>query len=684
MAVTDKFWRIARPEEKLIEKLMASTGYSRLMCSVCVNRGLATADKIKAYTKTYIAEISEFAQLQGIDKAVARIVSAIENEEQIIVYGDYDVDGITSTALIVKVLRELGAKSDKVDFYIPERQAEGYGLNAEALRYLAESRQAKLVITVDCGISGVDEVQGIRGLLDIIITDHHQPPASVPDAYAVINPKMPDCRYPFKQLAGVGVALKLCQALCAHYNKDELWREYLDIVAIGTIADMVPLIGENRIIVKLGLQQIKSSKNIGLKALIAVSGLSNQHEYSADNVGYSLAPRLNAAGRLSQATLSVELFLTADGDRAAEIAEKLNEENIERQKIEREIFLQADELLLRQGKENDRVIVLAGEWNSGVIGIVASRLVAKYYRPVVIISVKDGVGKGSCRSIHSYNIHQALTECRDVLLGFGGHSFAAGLTVAANRIAELSERLNAIAARDLQLSDFFPELEIDTEITVDEISFQNLKELKILEPFGVGNNKPVFALRNINSNSKSASWRLIGKEQRHLKLTVSYKNGKTVDALCWDMADYVSRLGRSNQFSMAVALESNIWRDVERLQLKTNSIIFEAEFVGREILVKIYRKLNALGMNGQELMISRQSLIEKCNDEQPETTISNIEIALKIFQEIGLINYHEQLANYFISKNPAGEQKFDLLKSPTYVFLLRQKELLDSGNCLKV
>ena len=507
MAVTDKFWRIARPEEKLIEKLITETGYSRLMCSVCVNRGLVTADKIMAYAKTDIAEISEYAQMQGIDKAVARIVQAIENEDQLIVYGDYDVDGITSTALIVKVLRELGAKSDKVDFYIPERQAEGYGLNAEALKYLAESRQAKLVITVDCGISGIEEVHGVHGLLDIIITDHHQPPANLPDAYSVINPKMPGCRYPFKQLAGVGVALKLCQALCAHYKKAELWREYLDIVAIGTIADMVPLIGENRIIVQFGLQQIKSSKNIGLKALIAVSGLTNQHEYTSDNVGYSLAPRLNAAGRLSQATLSVELFLTANGERAVEIAEKLNEENIERQKIEREIFLQADELLIQMGKQNDRVIVLAGEWNSGVIGIVASRLVAKYYHPVVIISVKDGVGKGSCRSIHSYNIHQALTECSDVLLGFGGHFFAAGLTVDENRIDELSERLNALAARDLQLCDFFPELEIDTEITVDEISFQNLKELKMLEPFGVGNNKPVFALRKISSHSKFASWR---------------------------------------------------------------------------------------------------------------------------------------------------------------------------------
>jgi len=682
MAVSDKFWQIARQDEALIEQLCLETGYSRLMCAVCINRGLHSADAVKTYSETRIESIAGFAQLHDINIAVNRIVKAIEDDEQIVVYGDYDVDGITSTALIVKVLRELGAKTDKVDFYIPERQAEGYGLNADALIYLAEEKQAKLVITVDCGISGFDEVGGIRDILDVIITDHHQPPLNIPNAYAVINPKLVDCEYPFKQLAGVGVALKLCIALCDYYRVD-FWQDKLDIVAIGTIADMVPLIGENRIIAKLGLQQIKHTKNIGLKALIEVSGLSNQHEYTADNVGYSLAPRLNAAGRLRQATLSVELFLTDSSERAGEIAVQLNEENIMRQQFEREIFLQADELLIRQGKTEDNVIVLAAEWHSGVIGIVASRLVAKYYRPVVMISIKDGVGKGSCRSIRSYNIHKALTECGDVLLGFGGHCFAAGLTVDAARIDELSERLNVLASRDLQLSDYFPELDIDTEITMDEVSFENLKELKVLEPFGIGNSKPVFALRNINATAKAVSWRLIGNDQRHLKLTVPYKNGRTVDALCWDMADYVDRLASSQRFSLAVVLESNVWREIERLQLKTNSIIFESDFVDRAVLVNIFRNLKTLSKSNPATVINRQSLQAINAGNKPSTDIC-LETALKIFQEIGLLDYQKNANDYVVNFHSDEKRKFDLLKSPTYVFSLRQKELLDTASCLKV
>lgn len=680
MAAADKFWRVARQDEALIEELCASTGYSQLMCRVCVNRGLLTEKAITEFMTTNIDETIGFSSLKGVDVAVQRIARAIADDEIIVIYGDYDVDGITSTALMVKVLRDLGAKFDKVLYYIPERQAEGYGLNADALEFLAGELRANLIITVDCGISGFSEVEGIAGKLDIIITDHHQPPDKIPEAYAVINPKLEDCLYPFKQLAGVGVAYKLCLALCNH-QQVSFRQEYLDLVAIGTIADMVPLIGENRVIVKHGLQQIKHGQNTGLKALVEISGLGGQKEVTADNVGYSLAPRLNAAGRLSQATLSVELLLTEDVKRAEEIAVMLNEENIARQQCEREIFAQADALLINSGRKNDRVIVLAGDWHSGVIGIVASRLVAKYYRPVVIISLRDGIGKGSCRSIHSFNLYSALSECSDILLGFGGHYFAAGLTIDAALIHELALRLNSIAERDLQLSDFFAELEIDAEIAINEINMDTYKELKELEPFGVGNSKPIFALRNINARGSNVTWRLIGNDQRHLKLTFSTKAGQQIDALCWDMADCADVLDSSLKFSLAATLESNFWRDVERLQLKASGIIVEDSFVDRDFLVQVFSKLKLLKTSGQQVRIDK-NFVRETNDNGVQCSWENIETALKIFREIGLLDYcvsNDPARFYSVSLGAIPDRKLDLFDSPTFVFATRQKQLLESG-----
>ena len=660
----------------LVEQLSQSTGYSRLFCAVCINRGLTDRAAIDEYVRASIVQFTAH-DLYGIPKAVERIIRAIEGAEKIVIYGDYDVDGITSTALLVKVLRDLGCAEQRVEYYIPERQAEGYGLNEDALLHIMDKLQATLVITVDCGISGYAEVEAVRERLDIIITDHHQPPSNIPRAYAVINPRLTECCYECESLAGVGVALKLAQALCAYYHSS-CWEDYLDIAAIGTIADMVPLTGENRAIVKAGLHLLNCTNNTGLKALMEVSGLVG-NAVSTETVGYALAPRLNAAGRLSHATFSVDLFLEQDYARALAIAQQLNEANIARQQYEKDIFLRADEYLHDSGHAYDNVIVLAGDWHSGVIGIVASRLVSKYYRPVVMISLKDGVGKGSCRSIHSFNIHAALAQCSDLLLGFGGHFFAAGLTVDERNIDVLRERLNDIAERTLAARDYLPVLELDAEISSRDIKAALLNELNLLEPFGIGNARPLFALRHISTRSKGVSWRKIGADKRHLKMTIPGYQDAPVEALCWDMADVVEVLEYTREFSLAVGLDKNVWRDVERLQLKVSSLSIEESLIDRNMLVELYSALKKRNAVGGLIMVN-EAFLSDIDCGRSVFSLMALHTGLQVFCEIGLLDFQRGASGFEVTLHVEPNAKLNLNQSPTYVFWSHQKELLATNN----
>lgn len=560
MARPGKVWRVVPACAELSARLARALDVSPVVAQVLVNRGLGDEEAARRFLRGGAETLPDPYLLLGMERAVARIGEAVAAGQRITVYGDYDVDGITATALLYRVITRLGGV---VDYYIPERQSEGYGLNEAALEALYRGG-TRLVVTVDCGISAVAEIAALAGRVDVIVTDHHQPPEVLPPAYAVLNPKQAACPYPDKNLAGVGVAFKLCQALWGRMGGDGVPPDaLLDLVAVGTVADIVPLTGENRILVKLGLERLAVTDNAGLRALMKEAGLAAE-KLDAGRVGFVIAPRLNAAGRLRHAAAGVELLITDDDARAAELAADLERENGHRQAVERELLAAADELLAGTEPAKQKVLVLAGDdWHSGVIGIVASRLVDRYYRPVVMISVRDGIGKGSCRSIPSFDIFRALEQCADLLVQFGGHRQAAGLTVEAANIDALRERLNAVAAATLSEDDYQPVLDIDSRVALAEVDAALVEQLACLAPYGLGNPCPVFACEKL----AVAGVRAVGQDGRHLKLRVK-QAGASGEVIGWDMGGLAERLSGDTAIDLAFVPEYNEWQGQRHIQLK--------------------------------------------------------------------------------------------------------------------
>lgn len=559
MARPGKLWRVA-PAGAAAARLAHDLDVSPVIAQVLVNRGFDDAAAARRFLRGGIETLPDPFLMLGMERAVDRIGGALAAGERITVYGDYDVDGITATALLCRVLARLGGA---VDYYIPERQSEGYGLNAAALDVLYEAG-TRLVVTVDCGISAAAEIAAQAGRMDVVVTDHHQPGESLPPAFAVLNPKQAGCRYPDKELAGVGVAFKLCQALWRRLREDgALFAEYLDLVAVGTVADIVPLTGENRVLVKAGLERLAVTDNAGLKALMKEAGLAAD-KLDAGRVGFVIAPRLNAAGRLRHASAGVELLLTDDSGRAAELAAELEQENSRRQAVERELLAAAEEQLAGTEPAAQKVLVLAGEdWHPGVIGIVASRLLDRYYRPVVMISVRDGVGKGSCRSIAGFDIYGALEQCADLLVQFGGHKHAAGLTIAAENIDALRERLAALAAATLTADDYQPVLNIDSRVALAEVNAALIEQLACLAPYGMGNPSPVFVCEELAVTGV----RPVGQEGRHLKLRVR-REGTSGDVIGWDMGGLAERLNGDAAIDLAFVPEFNDWQGQRNVQFR--------------------------------------------------------------------------------------------------------------------
>ena len=439
-----KRWILREQNVELAEKLATALNVRPVIAQVLVNRGITTVEAGRLFFSCDLAETPDPFLMLGMEQAVQRVQKALATGETIVVYGDYDADGQTATALLVRVLRELALDPDRIIYYLPDRFDEGYGLNKDAIASLSE--QATLLISVDCGISSVEEVEYANSLgLDVIVTDHHEPGEVLPCAVAILNPKQSGCSYPFKGLAGVGVALKLIQGLGV---PEARWKECLDLVALGTVADLVPLQGENRILVKHGLVQMADTKHVGLRALLQVS---NVGEPSASDLGFRLGPRLNASGRVGDPTRGVRLLLTENPSEAKELATELNQENATRQQLELEVLEQAVHLIEKYDLNTRSALVVWGEgWHQGVVGIVASRLVEKYYLPTVVVSVSDDGATASARSIAGLDLYQTLVECSHLLTRFGGHAMAAGLSLPVENLPAFQRLFEELCAARLR------------------------------------------------------------------------------------------------------------------------------------------------------------------------------------------------------------------------------------------
>ena len=543
-----------------------SDSVSPIIATLLLNRDINSPDEAKTYFSKSLSAIHSPFALPDTDIAVERIIRAIENKEKIVVYGDYDVDGITSTVLVYKFLSACNAD---VSYYIPTRANEGYGINILALNKIIKSG-AKLLLTVDCGITAVGEVEfaKLQGL-DIIITDHHNCQDKIPKAVAVINPKRPDCTYPFNGLAGVGVAFKLVLALASKLklNTSEVFSEYCDLAAIGSIADIVPLTDENRIITDRGLKKIRSGNSCpGILALLQTCN-TDYKTANTDTVAFSIAPRLNASGRLNSAAQSVELLLTSDLKKAKLLAETLDEENTTRRNTEQEIFNEALSMIESDAEfDKKKVIVLYKEdWHQGVIGIVASRICEMFYKPTILISTSGSDGKGSGRSIPAFDLFSALNDSSEYLTSFGGHSIAAGLNIKAADIENFSAHINKYANTVLSDGDFIPVLKIDLEIPPSAITLNNIKFLSKFEPFGMANETPVFSLCGVTLESCS----LIGADKKHLRLSV-LKDGMKFNCIGFGMGDL--SLHNGELLDIAFCMVINNYQNQELIQLRLKDI----------------------------------------------------------------------------------------------------------------
>ncbi|WHX48046.1 single-stranded-DNA-specific exonuclease RecJ [Paenibacillus woosongensis] len=543
--------------------LAEQAGIPKIVASLLLSRGIQDAQEARHFLQGTMEDLHDPYLLSGMQEAVARIRRAVEQDEQILIYGDYDADGVSSTALMVCLMRHLNAR---FEYYIPHRSKEGYGLHISALEPFVE-RGFTLVITVDTGISAVEQIAYANAAgMDVIVTDHHEPPEVLPEAYALVNPKLPYCKYPFKGLAGVGVAYKLATALLA----DETPAAWTELVTLGTIADLMPLTDENRILVTNGLKAMAYSSFPGITALMGAAGYAKSEPLtmvSSTNVAFGLAPRINASGRMSHANQAVALLTTQSIEEAEKIAEDLDILNKERQLLVDSIVQEAIAQLA--GKEAEGalpgVIVLAGEgWNPGVIGIVASKILDRYYRPTIVLGIdpETGTCKGSARSIPGLDIYEALTHCKGLLDHYGGHPSAAGMTLHRSQLAKLEEQLNEFAAGVLCEEHFIPVMYTDLECRLSDISLPVIEQLENLAPFGMGNTCPRLLIRG----AKLVERRSLGKEGKHMKLVLS-QDGTIMEAVAFGKGELLSQLTEEARIDVVAEASINEWNGSRKPQL---------------------------------------------------------------------------------------------------------------------
>ncbi len=541
-----KRWKVLQPDAEIEESFARSIPVSGILSRVLWNRGIRTPEAAQRFLNPAMDDLHDPGLFDGMDIAVDRAKRAIESGEKIMIHGDYDVDGITSTALLVRVLTAIGAD---VSWYVPHRQREGYDIQCPAVD-TARERGVGLIITADCGTSAIDAADLARSYgIDMIVTDHHEPAGTrVADVLALINARKPGCPYPFKDLAGVGVAFKFAEALVREcgYDVNAYRRRFIDLVAIGTVADVVPLMDENRILVKHGLEEIPRTGKRGIRALLEQSGLAGRR-LTSQNLAFVLGPRLNAAGRLDDASTAVELLLTKDESEAARLARTLESCNRERQAEQSRILQEAlDQIKTRRLDEVSKVFVLSSTgWHPGIVGVVAGKITETYSRPTVMIALDETgeCGVGSARSIEGFDVLEALVECGDLLDRFGGHSKAAGLSISTCNLGEFDCAINRVADGVLAQCDLAPHIEIDAEIGLDAVTRDLIAELGLLEPYGHCNREPVFASMNAPVLHKTT----MGSTSAHMKLKLGTPSGRAIDCVAfgWGAAERSIRLGSS-------------------------------------------------------------------------------------------------------------------------------------------
>lgn len=555
-----KKWEFYSKNEEAVKSIQEQFGIGRLLATIIVNKGLKTKEEIDVFLNPTRRDFHDPYLMPDMEIAVNRIIKAIDNHEKVIIYGDYDVDGITSITVLKKFLGDRGLD---VDSYIPNRLDEGYGLNKAAIDKIVANKY-QLMITVDCGISGLDEIDYANSLgLETIVTDHHEPAETLPNAVAVVDAKRKDNKYPFNQLAGVGVVFKLIQAISQVYKLEEKeYLKYLDIVCVGTISDIVPLVDENRVITKLGLKLVEVTKNVGLKALLTAIGYK---KIDSSVISFGVAPRINACGRMGHEQDALQLFMTDNIVEANDISKKLNEYNKERQEIERRIFGEVVAKIEAGEKDKPCIVLAEKNWHHGVIGIVSSKVTEMYYKPSILICLEDGEGKGSGRSISGFDLHEALSNCNEHIDRFGGHSMAIGISVSERNYNEFKKDFEKYAENS-NVKDLIPIIRVDEEVNSKDVNVDVVNELNMLEPFGEANKMPIFMYKGLKINSIRAL-----SEGKHLKLTLKDES-LLIDAIGFNMGNLVNEYLIGDKVDVLGNFEINSFNGRESVQINLKDI----------------------------------------------------------------------------------------------------------------
>lgn len=567
-------WRLSDVHKDTWDTLAKELGINPIISQILTSRYILTADEGIRYLSPSLKDLHNPFLMKDMDKGVNRLIKAIHGHEKILIYGDYDADGITSVVVLLKFLRLL---DHTVSYYIPDRLSEGYSLNTSAIDKM-KADNISLLITVDCGVSDHEQISYARSIgIDTIILDHHEIPGVLPAAVATINPHQPDCRFPFKHLAAVGIVFNFLIALRGTLRKEGFWngkpypnlKEYLDLVALGTIGDIVPLIDENRIFTKVGLELVTEGKRTGLKALKEICGVDSQ-VIDSSRASYSLIPRINAAGRIGAPQDAVQILMTDNLEEAYIIARRLETHNRKRQDIEKAILKEIiEEIESNVDLGNTRTLVFASQkWHPGVIGIVASRLVDRYCRPSILISLNNGIGKGSGRSILDFDIYQGLKKCDSLLLSYGGHRYAAGISIKEEDIKEFSDCFEKLIHEDVKVSDFISQTMIDAQCDLADINHALLSEMERLAPFGTSNPEPILCVRNVNVTSPS----VVGNN--HLRMRIN-RDGISCNSIWFSKGHFIKAIAGST-IDIAFTPQINNWNGMSDIQLKMKDVTLQA------------------------------------------------------------------------------------------------------------